>query len=309
MKKILTVLVLSILLTALQSCQTNDPVDSTETTQPVASENTSEESTESAVSNLPRVLIRFISYDASEAETSKTEYIYDKYGNEACALFYSNGELVQSSKYTYDQNQRLIKTVDTEHSTEQSFIYEYEYDINGNKLTETITATHGYLSRRAYEYDKLNRVVKVTSSTNDSETVFTYDPDNSCVILDRYEYNGEVIFNQTKEKYNENGDVIYRAAYYQNSLVDIEYETVNIYNAYGLLQTSETYAGDELVMSTSNEYNGDLLVRSTSADAEGVYLISEYEYNQYGELIKQINKLPSGLVIGYSEYEYAELHP
>lgn len=307
MKKLIIILFLYAIILSLQSCQKKDSPELSEKAMThIVSESNSEESSEPPLLNTPRALICLTAYDTNGTETSRTEYGYDKYGNKIYELFYDDGELFRSTHYTYDQNQNLVRTVDTDLYIEQRYISEYEYDNNGNKISETISKGHDYLNRRIYEYDEHNRVIKISNSLNNSTVTYTYGEDNSCIKLERCEYNGEIILNQTEERYNESGSLIYQATYKQNSLIDIEYKTTNTYNTIGLLETSQTYIGDTLLTSIANEYRENLLIRTTSSDSAGVYLIVEYEYDSFGNIIKQIQKSPSGLILEYYLYNYAE---
>ena len=306
MKTKIFTLILSFVLLLLVSCKA-EPQKETETTpfnnQTTTEANQSEEGSETDNGDRQFILVLQTGYDVNGNETSRMEFTYDAFGNEKNELFYSNGELMQRTDRTYDLDQMLVREVHTSFYTgaAESYIYDYEYDENGNMITRRMTGTNGYLSILTYEYDETGKLIKTTDSNN-SQTVYSYPDENTCIILSQL--GDGTMFSQTKEIYDNSGKLIRQTRYQQNSYAEIDYEIVNTYNEYGQQLASEIYMEGVLNGGDYSEYDGDRLIRITHQGSEGVYLIEEYEYDQYGNLIKKISKNSSGLIMQYLVYEY-----
>ena len=306
MKTKIFTLILSFVLLLLVSCKA-EPQKETETTtfnnQTTTEANQSEESSETDNSDSNFILVLQTVFDANDNEISRCEYTYDEFGNKKSELRYLNGELTQRTDSTHDADQMLVREVYTSFNmgVAESYIYDYEYDENGNMTTRRMMDTNGNLSILTFEYDETGKLIKTTDSNN-SQTVYSYPDENTCIILSQ-SGDGKT-FSQTKEIYDNSGNLIRQISYQQNSYEEIDYEIANTYNEYGQQVTSEVYRKGTLNIGLYSEYDGDHLVRTTYQDFEGVYLIAEYEYDQYGNLIKKISKNSSGLIMQYLVYEY-----
>ena len=306
MKTKIFTLILSFVLLLLVSCKA-EPQKETETTtfnnQTTTEANQSEESSETDNSDSNFILVLQTVFDANDNEISRCEYTYDEFGNKKSELRYLNGELTQRTDSTHDADQMLVREVYTSFNmgVAESYIYDYEYDENGNMTTRRMMDTNGNLSILTFEYDETGKLIKTTDSNN-SQTVYSYPDENTCIILSQ-SGDGKT-FSQTKKIYDNSGNLIREIYYLRNSYEEIDYEIANTYNEYGQQVTSEVYRKGTLNIGLYSEYDGDHLVRTTYQDFEGVYLIAEYEYDQYGNLIKKISKNSSGLIMQYLVYEY-----
>ncbi len=86
---------------------------------------------------------------------------YDKHGNVVELINVKNGDTaLVNVEYVYDNNGRiLLKTFD---DGEDAYINEFKYDSNGN-LISLINTSDFYLEiKLMYEYDKTNRITKIT---------------------------------------------------------------------------------------------------------------------------------------------------
>ena len=309
MKTKFLTLILSAILFFLASCQTGIPNETEEPQsdeQTTVNENLSEESNETNIDDSQYVLIRQIGYDANGNQIFRYEFTYDELGNIKCEQYYSYNELITRTDNTYNLDQQLIQTVYTDFysGSAQSYIYDYEYDTNGNVTVKQITDISGNLTIHTYEYDDSGKLLKVSNSNNASQTIYTYPDENTCIILTESQQGGSTTFFQTQETYDNNRNLICQTVYQQNSYENIEYELIYTYNEYKLQLTSEIYMDGTLNGGTYNEYACGCLIRATHQDANGIYLIEEYEYDQYGNLIKNVSKMPSGLTMQYVVYEY-----
>ena len=306
MKTKIFTLILSFVLLLLVSCKA-EPQKETETTtfnnQTTTEANQSEESSETDNSDSNFILVLQTVFDANDNEISRCEYTYDEFGNKKSELRYLNGELTQRTDSTHDADQMLVREVYTSFNmgVAESYIYDYEYDENGNMTTRRMMDTNGYLSILTYEYDETGKLIKTTDSNN-SQTVYSYPDENTCIILSQ-SGDGKT-FSQTKEIYDNSGNLIRQISYQQNSYEEIDYEIANTYNEYGQQLASELYMKGVLNSGLYSEYEGDRCVCTTHQNAESIYLIEEYEYDQYGNLLKKVSKTSSGLIMYYSVHEY-----
>jgi len=203
-------------------------------------------------------------------------YYYDAVGNKKAV----RNERGYYSVYTYDNMNRLLTETDSEtdasliNYTEDQIItmagqqsntliksMSYGYDLAGNMVNKI--DANGY--KTEYSFDLLNRL---------ETTKAPYDPSELDSINNPY--------NQIVEKrlYDENGNIIKRI------------------DAKGYLSGTEdnTRYGIEYSYDYSNRL---LTVLDPEADSKGLVFTTKYEYNQYGEKIKETDALNN-----HTDYEY-----
>ena len=315
MKKTTLFLLLSLLL-ALTACGTNQPLETdssapdtnTETTESISTERSTEETEETANAERKFVLVRQTIYNAANQENSRIEFTYDDKGNEISQLTYMSGVLMQRDDRLYDGQNRCIRSVITDlyKETPESYIYEYEYDESGNLITERMTATNGYITTHRHEYDNLGRKVKTTSTSNNTTTEYSYPDEKSCIIISKSERSGTPYFQQAKESYDDQGKLIQRIEYKQNSYDEIEYEHKHHYNEQGKQIKYEIFKDGELYSETISEYKGDQLHR-VSTQMDSYLMVEDYEYDDYGNLIEKTSLLDFTVALSRTVYEYQEI--
>lgn len=303
------------LLLALTACGTNQPLETdssaldtnTETTESISTERSTEETEETANAERKFVLVRQTIYNAANQENARIEFTYDDKGNEISQLTYMSGVLMQRNDQLYDGQNRCIRSVITDlyKETPESYIYEYEYDESGNLITERMTATNGYITTHRHEYDNLGRKVKTTSTSNNTTTEYSYPDEKSCIIISKSETSGTPYFQQAKEIYDDQGKLIQRIEYKQNSYNEIEYEHKHHYNEQGKQIKYEIFKDGELYSETISEYKGDQLFR-VSTQMDSYLMVENYEYDDYGNLIEKTSLL-GAIAISRTVYEYQEI--
>ena len=314
MKITAIILLISLILLSLTACGTNQPLETdnsapdtnTETTESISTERLTDETEEIANAERKFVLVRKTIYNAANQENSRIEFTYDDKGNEISKLTYTSGVLMQRNDQLYDGQNRCIRSVITDlyKETPESYIYEYEYDESGNLITERMTATNGYLTMHRHEYDSVGRKTKTPSSGNNTTTEYSYPDEKSCIIISQSEISGTPYFQQAKESYDDQGKLIQRIEYKQNSYDEIEYEHKYHYNEQGRKIKYEIFKDGKLYSETISEYKGDQLHR-VSTQMDSYLMVEDYEYDDYGNLIEKTSLL-GAIAISRTVYEYQE---
>ncbi len=88
---------------------------------------------------------------------------YDKHGNVVELINVKNGDTTLINvEYVYDNNGRILLKKTQSDDGEDAYINEFKYDSNGN-LISMINTSDFYLEIKSmYEYDKTNRITKMT---------------------------------------------------------------------------------------------------------------------------------------------------
>lgn len=302
-------LLLALLLCLLCACNTDQSIE-TESTSDAESETAESVAEETDQKTVDRkfLLTRRTGYHTDGKEITRTEFVYNEFGNQVSSLTYSNDLLQQREDFTYDQNQRLIRKIFTYFLTEtpESYIYEYEYDEQGNVITQRTTSTTGMLSIAQYEYDSQGRLKKVTQN-NGKIIEHSYPNGNSCIIIEHFSVGDLTHFQQIKETYDARGNLINRTEYKEDSYDEIRYEHIYSYDEQGNQIKYEIYLDGEQMSDTQSEYDGEQLKRILNYLSGSLRSIEEYEYDENDNLRKKTTKIGSGMTIQYSLYEYEEL--
>ncbi len=229
-----------------------------------------------------------------------TAYEYDILGNKIketspSAYLYGEGTANRdkyTTTYAYDELNRLSKVTrkyEDDTGNIKDVYTQYTYDAVGNK--ETVINERGFGT--TYTYDELNRVKTIE------------DAENSTI-----EYNYDLAGNKTSET-NAKGTMTYDYDKLNRlKTVTDAYNKVisrNLYDANGnIIKTIDALgylsgSTDESRYGTEYSYNlaNMLIVKSTPEAVEKNTYTTKYDYNHYGELIKQINSLGEA-----TAYEY-----
>ncbi len=210
----------------------------------------------------------------------------------------TDGDLSSTTEYTYDDRNRLLQTeLFAGDDTDPSVYTYYAYDDNGNQtarwshtvITGTENLTVGELgdnptdTTALYEYDKFNRLVKITQGANVIENTYDGNGDKVTRIENdeetRFVYDGNTVINELDD---------------QNALV--------ARNVYGRNLISRDVNNQNLVFA----YNGHGDVVSL-ADSTGVLV--EYTYDEFGNLVSEDfadNVTDIDNPYRYAGYEYLE---
>lgn len=221
-------------------------------------------------------------------------------------LSYQNGRVVSGTfenvkkfSYTYDSAGRLETTTIYKDATTGSTT-RYNYDAAG-ELSNIVDA-NGQATN--YVYDQAGFLQKVTQpsiSSTASDITYSYDIANfTASEFDAYDeetkymLNSNYIITSVTDPMGGISSFTYDANY--NMLTEKDSygsETVNTYDAKGNLVTTK----DPLGNITSYTYNG-FSQPLTVTDADGT---TTYEYNSYGDVIKEINPLKEETLYTYYE--------
>lgn len=255
-----------------------------------------------------QLLASITQYDISGAELLKETYIYDEKGQ----LIEENSVSEDYSTkilYIYNENGQITeeKQINSFDGIQEIYIFKYEYDIKGNQISKIrLSENNETLSKTSYEYDNKNRLITVTDEAMNQTTSYVYESDIKYSVKFEYNYGDNTIYNIIDYELDKNGNIIRQLSYAQNSKDIIEQEISNEYDEYGKIRSSKTYMFGELIDLVEYEYNKDLLIKKSLSDANGIYMIEEFEYNEFNNLKKSTRKSKSGVVMNYFIYEYVE---
>ncbi len=246
-------------------------------------------------------------YDISGVEVLKEVYDYDFKGN-LITKRYSSADFSSQTDYIYNNNGKLTeeRQSDSFEGKNEVYILKYDYDSNENLIAKTRLNERGeIISKISYEYDDQNRIIELRNEDSSEITSYIYNENGYSMIL-QYNYGDMTAKIKTNYELDSYGNVIYQAIYAQNSEDIIEQELFNNYNESNLLIRSRTYFFGEMVDSIDYEYSGALLIKKIMSDSAGIYQIEEFEYNGYSEIIKEIRRSKSGVIMSYIIFEYEE---
>ena len=117
----------------------------------------------------------------SEPSITTYHYEYDANGNRTLVEIKDDNLTLESTVYTYDRLNKLIRSKEV--TANGLYIYEYAYDINGNLTSEDRHRiyelnTNKWTNIRRYEYTKDNKLEAVYSG-NTLLVAYTYDGDGT----------------------------------------------------------------------------------------------------------------------------------
>lgn len=235
----------------------------------------------------------------NNADNANTSYEYEADGKIKSITYptLANGTVIKS-EYTYDSIGRLLKVVNKKNATIISE-YQYTYDLNGN--IKTVIDGTGTTS---YDYDKLNRLTKVTRPSGQTIN-YTYDARGN-----RSSFSSSGLaqsYSDITSTYNEWDQL--------ESTRKDGLTTNYVYEMQGLRLSKETdtsatryvYNNNGKVISESDETNqaiahyvwgpDRLLAKKDVASGKNYF----YLYNGHGDVVQMID--PTGQVINSYQYD------
>ena len=239
------------------------------------------------------------------------------------------------TQYAYDHGERLVSVTHSVNNSTPVTIAVYEYDDIGRVATKTV----GGIESVSYEYNVRSWLKKISS--NHFEEYLSYNADNGSAIPSVACYNGNVSAmswksgsSSTVRSYQflyDNQNFLTWATYLENNTANSRYTTRYVYDSMGNITTLWRYGLQDnsqygLIDNLSYTYNGNQLVTVTDGSSgpnySGAFHFSdgadedvEYEYDQNGNLTKDLNKkitqikynllnLPSNIALMQSHTEY-----
>ena len=214
------------------------------------------------------------------------------------------------TQYAYDHGERLVSVTHSVNNSTPVTIAAYEYDDIGRVATKTV----GGIESVSYEYNVRSWLKKISS--NHFEEYLSYNADNGSAIPSVACYNGNVSAmswksgsSSTVRSYQflyDNQNFLTWATYLENNTANSRYTTRYVYDSMGNITTLWRYGLRDnntygLIDNLSYTYNGNQLVTVTDGrsgpDYSGAFHFSdgadedvEYEYDQNGNLTKDLNK-------------------
>ncbi|MFV0424402.1 MAG: RHS repeat-associated core domain-containing protein [Bacilli bacterium] len=224
-----------------------------------------------------------------DENNNTVKYTYDEYGNKT-SVEYSDGSKIE---YEYDELNRLVKIIDVE--KKETII---KYDESGNRIAEIFP---GNVEVRS-EYDGNNNLVS-KEYRKEGKVVLTlsyvYTPRGQVSREERREYSDDesegALQTIKSYEYDEIGQLtkaeyeITKAGVVEN--ISYEYS----YNAYNNRDEVRVEIDGEVeVISEKVNESGQVVVR------EGKDFKTKYEYDENGNLIKELSEDGSSLVYEYN---------
>lgn len=212
--------------------------------------------------------------DLSEANVTTYHYEYDPNGNRTQVEIKDDGLTLESTVYTYDRLNKLVRS--REVTASGLYIYEYTYDDNGNLISEDRHRAYEtqpalYTNIRRYEYTKDNKLEAVYSG-NTLLVAYTYDGDGTITsTLDR-----DLDLNQNLNIHDTN---------YINSLTNNQRQLINKVS----VNDSFLYELTEYVTDKNRQYSETLMERDGTGHLSTIYTygnqrISTESYNNLSGL-------------------------
>lgn len=294
MKKILVILLLVVMILSLAAC-TGERGSGNETTD----EHTTPEQTTEQVLAPIRVLLKETTYGMDGNELNRREYKYDENGNLVVQTDYKAGEKELCQTNIYNEQNLLIRSETVfEQYPEAGSSATYEYNDQGRLSKRRIFDYRGRLKDEiVYEYDELGRTVKVQDKS--SIITYTYGENNSYIILEE----------DIKGAWSQRSEHIYDANGNETNLRSYDGEEISTERIYEYDEKNRhvkmtVYSYGEEISYSIWEYPDDYhAVWSAYREGEMVGTGTD-EYNEFGELIKEISCNAAGLATQTIIYEY-----
>ncbi|MCM1060280.1 MAG: tetratricopeptide repeat protein [Eubacterium sp.] len=236
--------------------------------------------------------------------------VFCKIAEPAVNVYDINGNVIQTGKNIYDENENLIEAISYDSGGSVLMSKKYEYDVNENLIKET--SESGY---EIYNYNSDGKILSKIKYNNDgietSHSTCTYDANGNIStyqnsdIIRTYEcdLNGNIL----KCHYISDGDGIYYVLYdiseeYNSKGNVIKREDYSVMEAYSDVVGVTTYSYDSFDRLVKSQYNGNNVI--TTAEERTIVKensVSEFIYNDNNDLIKVID---NETLFGDRTYEY-----
>ncbi len=233
----------------------------------------------------------------TETAESRTEYVYDVWGNLVKETDTGSGDYVNVTTYTYDDQANLIRREQQDNGG--SSVDTYVYDEKGNLVKETSEDSYGWSYSTLYAYDDQGNMIRQQGLNSEGDVNYTeeYQYRNGLVTKVVYQSAGDY-FTETDYEYDDQGN---------NTLIrtrDNSGETENImtYDAAGRMIRVE-YKGDGYGSVTTYTY--DAQGRETASETtneDGTVSRYTTEYDKEGRMARQVSE--SGGMVNESVYAY-----
>lgn len=297
MKRIVAILLLTVMLWGLVACS-GESSSSKDTT---ADQTTPEQTIEQAPAPI-RMLMKETTYGMDGNEISCREYEYDENGNLVVQTDYKAGEKEFCQTNAYNEQNLLIRSETVfDQYPEAGSSATYEYNAQGRLIKK---CTFDYRGRPkneiVYEYDELGRTAKVQDKN--SIATYTYGENDSCIILEE----------DIKGAWNQKSEHIYDAKGNETNLRNYDGDVISTERIYEYDEKNRpvkmiVYSYGEEIAYTTWEYPDDYhAVWTTHQQGEMVGSGTD-EYDEFGELIKEIAYNAAGLATQTVIYEYGNL--
>lgn len=193
--------------------------------------------------------------------------------------------------YTYNELGLVTRQECTDTEGEKD-VYEATFDANGNYLTETVTDKDGNVSKFDFAYNEKGQQAKVVTTNNpDSYLSYTiaYDAQGREIEV-VYEFEDENIIE--KNTYNEVGDILRKTWEVEGG----EVYSINdyLYDEKGrLVEIRFTEDGEDGGFRKVTFDDKDQMIEEHVFYTSGYEYTSTYEYDEHGNMIKEIYTTPS----------------
>ena len=204
--------------------------------------------------------------------------------------YYANGWLKKetlpngySNNYTYDGAGRMTELNRLDTNGVSVLQYRYTYDNNGNRTGIVETDSDGTETVTAYEYDKLNRLIKEVNGHSGNTTEYEFDVRNNIIqktvsgaenytesYIYTYEHADKYMSNRITEVTKKSGDTVLGRTYYYQEANGNTYQKI-VTNEYG-----------EPVEVTDYTYNSWNLMDSASVKKGNTRTDVTYKYDATG---------------------------
>jgi hypothetical protein len=216
--------------------------------------------------------------------------------------------------YTYDER-GLVTRQECSDTEGEKDVYEATFDANGNYLTETVTDKDGNVSKFDFTYNEKGQQVKVVTTNNPgsyrSYTIAYDDQGREIEVV--YELEDENIIE--RNTYNEAGDILRKSWEVEGgevySIDDYHYDEKG-----RLVEILFTEDGEDGGYKKVTYNDKDQIITEHVFYTVGYEYTSTYEYDEHGNMIKEIYTTPSSeecddvtesaYTLVYLPFEYTE---
>lgn len=236
--------------------------------------------------------VREISYEAVEKDgkiqkgaicvsfCANSHSFYNSKGNLLEQILYIEEKLFLTIHYQYDNKGYKMEENFYDEQDEHSFKIVFEYDKNGNLITESsFFFPDGYLNNKlTYRYDEKGRKIERKNRDNNK--------------YETYQYNGNLT---EKKEYYPDGSLSLQRIYQYDHKGNLTEETIN--DANGDLHQKNTYKYDRKGRKTErSQYNSEAILHTHHT----------FKYNTQGNLTeeKQCNPKNNHCTIHTFQYQY-----